>query len=67
MYEAKCQKCGKRLLVRKDNGLWVFEFGRFGPNKESVVEMEIHGSIRMKCIKKTCRHPNIFDFFPNKV
>lgn len=67
MYEAKCEKCGKRLLVRKDNGLWVFEFGRYGSKQESVVEMEIHGSIRMKCIKKSCRHLNVFDFFPNKV
>jgi hypothetical protein len=66
MYEAKCAKCGKRLLIRKDNGLWQFQFGRFGTNKQPVVDMEIHGSIKITCIKKSCRHLNVFDFFPNK-
>jgi len=66
MYEANCEKCGKRLLVRQDNGLWRFEFGRFGSRKEPVVDIEIHGSVRMLCLRKSCRHLNIFDFFPNK-
>ncbi len=66
MYEAKCEKCGKRLLIRQDSGLWQFQFGQFGKNKEPVIDMIIHGSVKIICIRKTCRHPNVFDFFPNK-
>jgi hypothetical protein len=67
MYEARCEKCNKLLMIRQDNGLWRFQFGRYGANKTPVVDMEIHGSVRITCIRKTCRHPNVFDFFPNKV
>lgn len=66
MYTARCEKCGKKLLVRQDNGLWRFMFGRYGIDNQSVVDMEIHGSVKMVCIKKSCRHTNVFDFFPNK-
>jgi len=65
MQIVRCAVCGKQLLIRKDNGLWVFNFGTFGPDKKSVVEMEIHGSIKMTCLRKSCRHNNVFDFFPN--
>ena len=65
MYIARCESCGKKLLVRQDNGLWKFVFGRYGAEAKPVVEMEIHGSVKMICIRKTCRHPNVFDFFPN--
>jgi len=66
MYEARCEICNKKLLVRQDNGLWRFEFGRYGAKEEPVVEIEIHGSVRIRCLKKSCRHLNVFDFFPNK-
>lgn len=59
-----CEKCGKKLLSRLSNGIWQFRFGRKEGN-ESVVEMEIHGSLRMTCIRKTCRHSNTFNYFPN--
>ncbi len=65
MYEAKCEKCGKRLLVRRDNGLWSFQFGRINASGEPLVDIEIHGSVKIKCIRKSCKHPNVFDFFPN--
>lgn len=61
-----CEKCGKRLLSRKPNGLWEFQFGKYGLANDSLVDMEIHGSIRMKCLRKSCRHLNVFDFFPEK-
>jgi len=60
-----CEKCGKKLIERKPNGLWVFKFGARG-NSQPIVEMEIHGSIKMKCLKKSCRHENILTFFPNQ-
>lgn len=60
----RCEKCGKKLLTRQDNGLWKFMFGRYGKDNKPVVDMEIHGSLKMVCIKKSCRHLNIFDFFP---
>lgn len=66
MYEARCALCGKKLMERQDNGLWRFEFGRYGAKKEPVVEIEIHGSVRIRCLKKSCRHLNVFDFFPNR-
>jgi len=64
MYTARCKKCGKKLLERKDNGLWVFQFGQYGADHKPVVEMQIHGSVRMTCLRKSCRHENVFDFFP---
>lgn len=31
-----------------------------------VVDMMIHGSIKIKCFKKDCRHDNLFTFLPNE-
>jgi len=59
-----CEKCGKKLLNRLPNGIWQFKFGKKEVN-ESVISMEIHGSIRMICIRKTCRHMNTFNYFPH--
>lgn len=58
-----CDKCGKKLLERMENGLFRFQFG----NREGgvpVVDMEIQGNIRMKCIRRSCRHENILNFLP---
>lgn len=60
-----CEKCGKKLIERLPNGLWRFKFGkREGSNP--VVDMEILGSIKMRCLKRTCDHINILNYFPNK-
>lgn len=59
-----CQKCGKKLIERLPNGIWRFRFGkRYGGLP--VVDMEISGSLKMLCIKRTCRHVNILNYFPN--
>lgn len=63
----KCSICGKKLIGRKPNGLFVFVFA--GQQPPPVVHLEIFGSIRMKCIRRSCRkaHPdhwNVFNFFP---
>jgi hypothetical protein len=138
-----CEKCGKKLIARKPNGVWQFCFGRFSNastylvddlsengmgimvmnpsyfslppfviklNNEEIlvqriknniftdlkrgynktltsmhksgtkvrevlqdesgeiiapVNIEIHGSLRMVCLRKNCRHINIFNYFPN--
>ena len=54
------------MIERLPNGLWKFVFGS---DKEQVreppVEMMIYGSIKMRCIRKTCRAWNTFHFFPH--
>lgn len=62
-----CNKCGKPIIGRKENGLWHFLFGKIPGSNIPVIEMVIHGSIRMKCIHKSCGHINILNFFPEPV
>lgn len=61
-----CEKCGKRLLKRRPNGIFVFEFGysKTENGNESLVEMEIHGSLKMKCTRKSCKAMNTVNYFP---
>jgi hypothetical protein len=65
-----CGKCGKKIIERKSNGVFYFVFGR-KKDKDgtllpfSPVEMFINGSIKMKCISRTCGHWNIFNYFAN--
>lgn len=58
-----CEKCGKKLIERLPNGIWRFRFGK-REGGVSVVDMEIHGSIKMKCLKRTCNHINVLNYFP---
>jgi len=58
-----CSMCGKKLLNRLPNGIWQFKFGT-RENSEPVIEMDIQGSIRMKCIRRSCGHINILNYFP---
>jgi len=59
----RCEVCGKKLLRRRANGVFVFKFGR-NSQGDDVVHIELFGSIRMKCIRDSCRHMNQFNFFP---
>lgn len=59
-----CEKCGKKLLSRLPNGIWKFKFGK-REGSEPVIDMEIHGSLKMKCTRRSCRHPNILNYFPS--
>ena len=75
----ECELCGKRLIERLPNGLWSFLFGRPLPEdrnnptpieKIAPVHMLIHGSIKIRCLRKSCRlknpdHWNVLNFFPN--
>lgn len=64
-----CEKCGKKLLRRKPNGIFVFRFGKRNGGKSSVVHMEILGSIKMRCLRpeNECGHMNIINFFPDNI
>jgi hypothetical protein len=59
-----CEKCGKRLIERKKNGVWHFAFGKSDDIHGSPVELFIFGSIKIKCIRKSCSHWNVLDCFP---
>ena len=59
-----CEKCGKKLLQRKPNGIFVFRFGRNNQSKEPTIEIEIHGSLRIRCFRKKCGHINLINYFP---
>jgi hypothetical protein len=65
-----CELCGKKLIERTPRGLWHFIFGK-SPDRDSKppVDMLIHGSVKMRCLRSSCRqeHPehwNILTFFP---
>ena len=66
----KCEKCGKKLIERLQNGCWRFVFGKTNGNSYfAPVEMKIHGSLVMRCLRRTCRreHPNhwnVLNYFP---
>lgn len=59
-----CEKCDKRLLQRKTNGVFVFKFGK-NQAYESIVDIEILGSIKIKCFRESCKHINVINFFPS--
>ena len=59
----KCEKCGKTLIERLPNGLFRFVFGKSSVGTP-IVNMVINGSIKMRCLRKSCTHPNILNFFP---
>jgi len=62
-----CKKCNKRLIERLPNGLWRFIFGKRPEGVQySPVEILIQGSIKIRCIRRTCGEWNILNYFPNE-
>jgi hypothetical protein len=62
-----CEICGKRLIERRPNGLWYFTFGRvtnFSGEDSLPVEIFIHGSLKIKCLRRDCQHWNVLHYFP---
>lgn len=54
-----CSKCGKPTMFKNGNEL-RFRFGLFGdPDSDEpiqrTIDMKIIGTVKMKCIKKSCR------------
>lgn len=62
-----CEKCGKRLIERCSDGTYHFVFGRsvdrFGNKGKTPVDIVIHGSLTIKCLRRTCGHINVLNFF----
>ena len=58
-----CAKCGKKLIEKKSDGAWYFRFGKSADREGVPVELYIHGSVRIKCIRRNCEHWNEFDNF----
>jgi len=59
-----CEKCGRKLLQRMENGMWLFKFGKKSDNSP-LVQMAIYGSLQMSCFRRECGHINVLNFFPN--
>jgi hypothetical protein len=60
-----CEKCGKRLIERKTNGIFHFIFGKPGKENSFIpVEMYIQGNVKIKCLRRTCGHWQVLNFFP---
>ena len=51
----RCDECGKKLIVRDENGILHFIFGkRYGDT--SPVDIKIDGNVEIKCIRNGCTH-----------
>lgn len=62
-----CTKCGKKLIEKRQDGLWHFCFGKPSSEEKNMpVEMYIFGSIRIKCLRKSCNEWNNLSHFPEK-
>lgn len=66
-----CEKCGKKLIERMNNGIWHFAFGKMKDEEgnitgESPVELFIYGSLKIKCLQRGCGHWNILNHYPFK-
>lgn len=67
----RCEKCGKRLIERREDGLFYFVFGKKKTKEGTLydycpVQILIHGSIKMHCLSRDCDHWSIFNYFPEK-
>lgn len=58
-----CEGCGKPLIERLPNGIWRFRYGR-EKYDQYMVNIDIHGSLKLVCWRKKCRHVNILHYFP---
>ena len=58
-----CEKCGKKLIERLPNGIFKFIFG--GRQQPPPVEIFIYGSLKMRCLRKSCGAWNTVTFLPN--
>lgn len=59
-----CEGCGKKLIERKPNGVWRFRFGSVKGSNEPAIDIEIQGSVKIKCFRKNCRAVNVLNYFP---
>jgi len=60
----QCDVCGKNIIERLPNGLFRFMFGKKGEEDFPPVEILIHGNIKMRCLRRSCKEWNVFNFLP---
>jgi hypothetical protein len=61
-----CERCGKKLIERKPNGIFHFMFGKPGEgNIIAPVEMFIQGNVKIRCLRRGCGHWQILNYLPN--
>jgi hypothetical protein len=62
-----CEKCGKKLIERRPNGILHFIFGKpSDSNNEHIpVEMFLQGNVKMKCLRRGCNHWQVINYLPN--
>jgi hypothetical protein len=56
-----CKHCGKRLIEQQENGRWYFCFGKSKDTLIVPVEIYIYGSIKIKCLRKSCNQWNLLN------
>lgn len=61
-----CEMCGGKLIERLPNGVWKFRFGKQPGMKTPAVDIEIYGSLRIKCWRRYCQHVNTLTYFPGQ-
>lgn len=60
-----CEHCGKRIMERLPNGLFRFIFGKRPEDSGSPpVEILIHGSVKMRCLRRSCKKWNVINYLP---
>jgi len=70
-----CEGCNQPLIQRLSNGIWKFKWGAqrkvdedgndLGRSMWTPIEFLAHGSLRLKCFRKSCAHWNELTFLPN--
>ena len=62
-----CAHCKGPLVEILPSGAWYFRFGKKSEaNPEPMVEMQIHGTVKMKCWRRTCGKTTVLNFFGNQ-
>ena len=64
-----CTVCGKKLIEKRVDGLFHFVFGAPRDEEGKVigdppVDILIHGNIKIRCIRRSCRAINTLNMFP---
>ena len=65
----RCTKCGKKIIKRKENGLFHFVFGSTRDDNgnltgQAPVDMYVYGSVKLKCLRRECGAWNVLNYFP---
>lgn len=56
-----CDSCGKRLVEKTADGKLIFKFGKSNDVDYVPVEIEIFGTMKIKCLRKRCNHITVIN------